>query len=144
MAEVRSAIPLTDDQQPGSPTRSRKATGKRVEVKVIVDPSVLGGLVAQVGDTVIDGSVRRRLEQLRNAALGDWPQENDMAELTINTDDITAALRKNLEGFTPDYAERAGRDASSRSATASPASRACPTRRSTSCSSSRTAPSASP
>ena len=32
-----------------------------------------------------------------------------MAELTINTDDITAALRKNLEGFTPDYAERAGR-----------------------------------
>ena len=36
-------------------------------VKVIVDPSIQGGLVAQVGDTVIDGSVRRRLEQLKNA-----------------------------------------------------------------------------
>ena len=43
-----------------------KATGKQVEVKVIIDPSVKGGLVAQVGETVIDGSVRRRLDQLRN------------------------------------------------------------------------------
>jgi F-type H+-transporting ATPase subunit delta len=33
----------------------------------VVDPSVLGGIVAQVGDTVIDGSVRRRLDQLKNA-----------------------------------------------------------------------------
>ena len=43
------------------------ATGKQVNLKVIVDSSVLGGIVATVGDTVIDGSVRRRLEQLRNA-----------------------------------------------------------------------------
>ena len=42
-----------------------KATGKAVEVKVIVDPTVLGGVVTQVGDTVIDGTVRHRLEQLR-------------------------------------------------------------------------------
>ena len=41
------------------------ATGKQVEVKVILDETVLGGLVARVGDTVIDGSVRHRLEQLR-------------------------------------------------------------------------------
>jgi F-type H+-transporting ATPase subunit delta len=41
------------------------ATGKNVEVRVIVDPTVQGGIVAQVGDTVIDGSVRRRMEQLR-------------------------------------------------------------------------------
>ncbi len=44
-----------------------KATGKQVEVKVIIDPSIQGGVVAQVGDTVIDGSVRRRLEQLKNS-----------------------------------------------------------------------------
>ena len=61
-----------------------------------------------------------------------------MAELTINTDDITAALRKNLEGFTPDVAPPRSA-ACSRSATASPASRACPTPRSTRCSSSRRA-----
>jgi F-type H+-transporting ATPase subunit delta len=36
-----------------------------VEVKVIVDPAVLGGVVTQVGDTVIDGSVRTRLDELR-------------------------------------------------------------------------------
>ena len=42
-----------------------RATGKRIEVKVVVDPSVLGGIVATIGDTVIDGSVRHRLEQLK-------------------------------------------------------------------------------
>ena len=41
------------------------ATGKQVEVKVVVDPNVLGGVVARIGDTVIDGSVRRRLDQLK-------------------------------------------------------------------------------
>ena len=34
-------------------------------MKVVVDPSVLGGIVTRVGDLVIDGSVRHRLEQLR-------------------------------------------------------------------------------
>ena len=42
-----------------------RATGKRVSVKLVIDPSVLGGIVARIGDTVIDGSVRHRLEQLK-------------------------------------------------------------------------------
>jgi len=67
VAEVRSAIPLTDDQKSRLAHALGQATGKQVEVKVIVDPSIKGGLVAQVGDTVIDGSIRRRLEQLRIA-----------------------------------------------------------------------------
>ncbi|NLD77868.1 MAG: ATP synthase F1 subunit delta [Acidimicrobiales bacterium] len=67
VAEVRSAIALTDDQKTRLAEALGKATGKQVEVKVIVDPSLKGGLVAQVGDTVIDGSIRRRLDQLRNA-----------------------------------------------------------------------------
>ena len=66
VAEVRSAIPLTDDQKSRLADALGKATGKQVEVKVIIDPSVKGGLVSQVGETVIDGSVRRRLDQLRN------------------------------------------------------------------------------
>jgi F-type H+-transporting ATPase subunit delta len=65
VGEVRSAVALTDDQKARLADALGKATGKRVEVKVVVDPSVLGGLVAQVGDTVIDGSVRARLDQLR-------------------------------------------------------------------------------
>ena len=65
VAEVRSAIPLDDSQVQRLASALSKATGKNVEVRVIVDPSVLGGLVAQVGDTVIDGTVRHRLDQLR-------------------------------------------------------------------------------
>ena len=67
VGEVRSAIPLTEDQKTRLGEALSKATGKKVEVKVIQDPSVLGGLVAQVGDTVIDGSVRARLDQLRES-----------------------------------------------------------------------------
>lgn len=67
VAEVRSAVPLTDDQRERLADALGKATGKAVEVKVILDPSVLGGVVAQIGDTVIDGSVKTRLEQLKTA-----------------------------------------------------------------------------
>jgi len=67
IAEVRTAFPLDADQQARLASALGHATGKRVTVKVIIDPSVLGGIVARVGDTVIDGSVRSRLEQLREA-----------------------------------------------------------------------------
>ncbi len=67
VAEVRSAISLSDEQTDRLARALGTATGKSVEVKVIVDPTVQGGIVAQIGDTVIDGSVRRRIEQLRAA-----------------------------------------------------------------------------
>ena len=67
LAEVRSAIELTDDQKQRLTAALEAATGKKVELKVIIDPSVLGGLVAQVGDTVIDGTVKTRLQQLQTA-----------------------------------------------------------------------------
>jgi F-type H+-transporting ATPase subunit delta len=66
VAEVRSAVPLTDDQHSRLAAALANATGKQVELKVIVDPTVLGGLIAQVGDTVIDGSVRSRLDQIKS------------------------------------------------------------------------------
>jgi F-type H+-transporting ATPase subunit delta len=65
VAEVRSAIELTPEQTERLRQALNRATGKDVEVKVVVDPSVLGGVVARVGDVVIDGSIRHRLEQLR-------------------------------------------------------------------------------
>jgi F-type H+-transporting ATPase subunit delta len=67
VAEVRSAVDLTDDQRDRLATALKAATGKDVEVKVVVDPTVMGGVVATIGDTVIDGSVRHRLDQLREA-----------------------------------------------------------------------------
>ena len=65
VAEVRSAIPLSDDQQKRLAAALSKATGKALNLKVVVDPSVLGGLVAVVGDEVIDDTVRTRLDQLK-------------------------------------------------------------------------------
>jgi F-type H+-transporting ATPase subunit delta len=70
VAEVRSAIPLDEKKRKELAAALSKATGKKVEVKVLVDPSVIGGIVAKVGDTVIDGTVRRRLEQLKEQVRG--------------------------------------------------------------------------
>lgn len=67
VAEIRSAIDLTDDQQARLATALKAATGHDVDVRVTVDPSIGGGIIARVGDTVIDGSVRHRLGQLRDA-----------------------------------------------------------------------------
>jgi F-type H+-transporting ATPase subunit delta len=65
VAEVRSAVELTAEQQTRLAAALSQATGKQIEVKVVIDPRVLGGVVTTVGDTVIDGSVRSKLEQLR-------------------------------------------------------------------------------
>lgn len=65
IAEVRSAVPLDDDQKRRLAEALTASTGIDVEVVVVVDPSVVGGIVTQIGDTVIDGSVRSRLNQLR-------------------------------------------------------------------------------
>jgi F-type H+-transporting ATPase subunit delta len=66
LAEVRSAVPLSDDQQARLKAALANATGTAVNLKVVVDPSIVGGIVATVGDTVIDGSVRTRVEQLKS------------------------------------------------------------------------------
>ena len=67
VAEVRSAVPLSADQLTRLAAAITAATGKDVEIKVVIDPSVLGGIVTQIGDTIIDGSVRHRLNQVREA-----------------------------------------------------------------------------
>ncbi len=67
VAQVRSAVELDQDQRTRLAEALSANLGKEVEVKVIVDPSVLGGLSARVGDTVIDGTVRHRLDQLRES-----------------------------------------------------------------------------
>lgn len=65
VAEIRTAYPLDEAQTSRLAAALAKATGKKLSIKVIVDPSVMGGVVARIGDTVIDGSVRHRLSQLR-------------------------------------------------------------------------------
>ena len=67
VALVRTAVALTDDQQSRLVAALKKAHGAAIDVKVQVDPSVVGGIVTQIGDTVMDGTVRTRLAQLREA-----------------------------------------------------------------------------
>jgi F-type H+-transporting ATPase subunit delta len=70
LAEVRSAVPLSDAQRERLRTVLGDATGRPVELKVVVDPAVLGGLVARVGDEVFDGSVASRLSDARRHLTG--------------------------------------------------------------------------
>jgi len=65
VAEVRTAVPLKAEQRKRLQEALSKATGKDLEVKVVVDPSVIGGVVARVGDQVFDGTIRRKLDEAR-------------------------------------------------------------------------------
>lgn len=65
VAEVRAAVPLSDEQRSRLAQALSTNLGREVEVKVIVDPTVMGGVLARVGDIVIDGTVRHRLDQLK-------------------------------------------------------------------------------
>lgn len=67
VAEIRSAIPLDQATLDRLASALSRATGKDLEVKTVVDPSVIGGIIAKVGDTVFDGSVARRLSSVRQA-----------------------------------------------------------------------------
>jgi F-type H+-transporting ATPase subunit delta len=62
---VRSASPLSDAQRERLQRALERKAGGRVELEVEIDPTLLGGAVAQVGDLVYDGSLRTQLQQLR-------------------------------------------------------------------------------
>jgi F-type H+-transporting ATPase subunit delta len=64
-ATVTSAAPLTDDELVAIRERLAAIAGGRVELELAVDPQLLGGVTVRIGDRLIDGSVRGRLEQLR-------------------------------------------------------------------------------
>ncbi len=66
VAEIRSAVALNDAQKTRIAEALSKATGKKLNLKVVVDPTVIGGIVATVGDEVIDDSVRTRLDQVKS------------------------------------------------------------------------------
>jgi F-type H+-transporting ATPase subunit delta len=70
VAEVRSAKPLGDAQRRQLEQVLAQRAGRPVELKVTVDPDLLGGIVVQLGDTVIDGSSARRLTEIRTSLAG--------------------------------------------------------------------------
>lgn len=64
-AMVTAATPLPAEQQERLRRRLAEVTGKQVYLEVHDDPSILGGLITQIGSLVYDGSVRTRLLRLR-------------------------------------------------------------------------------
>ena len=63
--EIKSAVELEDDTVKSIAKKIEEATGQKIELTRKVDPDVVAGLVIQVGNRVLDASVRARLEQLR-------------------------------------------------------------------------------
>jgi F-type H+-transporting ATPase subunit delta len=64
-AEVTSATPLSPDKMKALEESLSQVTGKKVELSVSVDPELLGGIVAKIGSTVYDCSVKTQLQRMR-------------------------------------------------------------------------------
>ena len=64
-AEISSAVGLSAAQKTEIKKTLERLTGKRVEPKYSIDPALLGGAVVRIGDTIYDGSLRNRLNDLR-------------------------------------------------------------------------------
>ncbi|HZR99553.1 MAG TPA: F0F1 ATP synthase subunit delta [Chloroflexota bacterium] len=65
VADVVTAVPLDEASRAQLASRLERYVGQKVEMQTSVDPSIIGGVVVRVGDTLLDGSVRGRLEALR-------------------------------------------------------------------------------
>ena len=66
-AEVIAALPLGDEDKELISRRLEEMVGHKVIIDAQVDPSIIGGFIARIGDTLIDGSVHHRLEALRES-----------------------------------------------------------------------------
>ena len=68
-AEVTTAAPMDDQQQVLVKQALEQRTGRTILLHTRVNPAILGGVVARVGDQVIDGSVQQRLHALQRQLL---------------------------------------------------------------------------
>ncbi len=66
IADVTTAVELTEQEQQYVSTQLAQIVGSNVQVRSHVDPEIVGGIVARIGDQLIDGSVRTQLRDLRS------------------------------------------------------------------------------
>ena len=66
VAEVTTAIPIDKQAEAAIQQRLSTLVGKQVEIRAEVDPAIIGGVVARIGDQLIDGSVSNQLRRLRD------------------------------------------------------------------------------
>jgi F-type H+-transporting ATPase subunit delta len=67
---VISAVALSDELRANVQAALEKLTGKKVELSTSVDPSLIGGIIAKVGDLVLDGSIKKQLAGLKDSIKG--------------------------------------------------------------------------
>jgi len=65
-AEISSAVEMNAAQKKELAATLGRLTGKKIETKYSLDPALLGGAVVRIGDTIYDGSLRSRLNAMRN------------------------------------------------------------------------------
>ncbi len=65
VAEIISAVPLTDEERAQLEEKLRARFGENLAFRYKVDKDILGGLIVRVGDTLLDYSLRSRLEEVR-------------------------------------------------------------------------------
>jgi F-type H+-transporting ATPase subunit delta len=65
MAEVTTAIPLTDELEEKVLTKVKEITGKKVSLENIIDPTIIGGFILRVGDKQFDASILGKMNNLR-------------------------------------------------------------------------------
>ena len=69
VAQVTTSEPLTADEEALVREKLAAMTGNTIEITATVDPDIIGGIVVRIGDQVIDGSVRNKLEKMRSRLL---------------------------------------------------------------------------
>jgi F-type H+-transporting ATPase subunit delta len=69
-ATITAARDLPEDERAAFRSNLEKLTGKRVEISYELDPDIIGGVITRIGSTVYDGSVRTRLENLKEQMIG--------------------------------------------------------------------------
>ncbi len=65
-ADVTTAVPLSADEEASVAASLMRFTGKTIKLRTRVDPEIIGGILARVGDQLIDGTVTSQLRQLKN------------------------------------------------------------------------------
>ena len=93
VAEITTAAPLDAAQQALIKEALEKQTGKTIIMHTRVDPSIMGGVVARVGDEVIDGSIRHRLTALQQQLLNNV----STARTDLFSEDLTQSISNGRE-----------------------------------------------
>ncbi len=96
VAKVTTAAPMDAAQKNLVKRALEKETGKSIIMQTHVDPTILGGVIARVGDEVIDGSVRYRLSALQNKLLTNV----STAQIDLFSADLTQAMNGEQGGET--------------------------------------------